>query len=179
MDLAWSLLPPDGLIASSDADTVVAPDWLARQLDAVAAGADAVGGWIELDEADLHPWVVEHRRRRARERLARVRAHTPDAQHHHFAGASMALTVAAYERLGGIEPLPALEDEALERALRASGLRIARTSAVRVRTSGRLRGRAAGGLATSLAAATAMATAQAAACSASEPFFGSPAATAS
>ena len=61
MHLAWSLLPPDGLIASSDADTVVAPDWLARQLDAVAAGADAVGGWIELDEAELHPWVVEHR----------------------------------------------------------------------------------------------------------------------
>ena len=36
-----------------------------------------------------------------------VHVHTPDAEHHHFAGASMSLTAAAYERLGGIEPLPA------------------------------------------------------------------------
>ena len=67
-----------------------------------------------------------------RERLALVHAHTPDAEHHHFAGASMSLTAAAYRRLGGIEPLEALEDEALERALRAHGLRD-RPAAVRAR----------------------------------------------
>ena len=34
---------PKGLIASTDADTVVAPDWLAAQLRAVSRGALAVG----------------------------------------------------------------------------------------------------------------------------------------
>src|SRR5215216_5088162 len=41
---------PKGLIASTDADTVVAPDWLAAQLRAVSRGALAVGGRIELTE---------------------------------------------------------------------------------------------------------------------------------
>lgn len=152
MDLACSRLRPSGLIASTDADTVVAPDWLAQQLAAVADGADAVGGLVELDARGLDPGVVAARAARAVDRLHRVRAHSPSAEHHHFAGASMALTVAAYRRLGGIEPLAALEDEALERALRAAGLRIDRPAAVRVRTSGRLVGRAPAGLARDLAA---------------------------
>ena len=66
----------------------------------------------------------------------------------------MSLTVAAYRALGGIEPLAALEDEALERALRAAGMRIDRLTSVRVRTSARLVGRASAGLAHDLAAAT-------------------------
>ena len=159
MDLAASLLAPTGLIASTDADSVVASDWLVRQLEAIAAGADAVGGWIELDGGDLHPDVLERRATRAVERLAAVHAHTPTAEHHHFAGASMSLTADAYRRVGGIEPLEALEDEALERALRAHDLRIDRLHSVRVRTSSRLQGRAAAGLAHDLADATASALA--------------------
>ncbi len=157
MDTAAAWLPPEGLIASTDADSVVASDWLSHQLEAVAAGADAVGGYVELAANDLHPFVLAHREARAAERLALVHAHTPDAEHHHFAGASMSLTTAAYLRLGGIEPLATLEDEALERALRAHGLRIDRLRSVRVRTSARLQGRAAAGLAHDLAQATAIA----------------------
>ena len=44
MDLAAERLPPDGLIATTDADSTPAPDWLATQLQAVAAGARAIGG---------------------------------------------------------------------------------------------------------------------------------------
>ncbi len=157
MDHAAAQLRPSGLIGSTDADTLVAPDWLHRQLEAVAAGADAVGGDIELDDAGLHPFVTDQRRLRAVERLAAVHAHTPHAEHHHFAGASMSLTAAAYTRLGGLEPLEALEDEALERALRHHGLRIERLTSVRVRTSGRLVGRATRGLAHDLVALDALA----------------------
>ena len=153
MDLAAACLQPDGLIASTDADTVVAPDWLARQLEAVAAGADAVGGFIDLGDHDLPEAVLADRDRRAADRLTAVLAHTPAAEHHHFAGASMSLTAAAYRRIGGIEPLAVLEDEALERALRAHGLRVDRLLSVRVRTSARLTGRAAAGLAHDLSAA--------------------------
>ena len=56
MDLASSRLlslgRPTGLIASTDADSTVAPDWLRVQLDAVAAGAHAIGGRVELFPAD-------------------------------------------------------------------------------------------------------------------------------
>lgn len=145
MDDAERRLPDGALIACTDADTVVAPDWLRRQLDLVAEGADAVAGNIVLDETGLRPGVAERRAALALDRLAAVRAHSPDAEHHHFAGASMALTARAYRLLGGIEPLALFEDVALEHRLRAHGLRIARRSAVRVTTSGRLRGRAQGG----------------------------------
>ncbi|HYQ83931.1 MAG TPA: glycosyltransferase, partial [Rubrobacter sp.] len=45
---------PEGLIACTDADTVVAPDWLAAQLRAASKGARAIGGRIELaDDGSL------------------------------------------------------------------------------------------------------------------------------
>jgi glycosyltransferase involved in cell wall biosynthesis len=139
-----------GLIASTDADTVVAPDWLRTQLDLVAAGVDAIGGAIDLAE-DLDAGVLRRRLERADGRMAAVRAVDPDAEHHHFSGASMALTAEAYMAVGGIEPLAALEDEALERRLRAAGIGVKRPAAVRVRTEPRLRGRAPRGLAGDLA----------------------------
>ena len=37
---------------SPDADSVVAPDWIARQLEAIAAGAEAIGGEVHLDPAE-------------------------------------------------------------------------------------------------------------------------------
>ena len=53
MDLACEQLladdRSDGLIASTDADTRPAPDWLERQLAHLARGARAVAGRIELD----------------------------------------------------------------------------------------------------------------------------------
>ncbi len=53
MDLAAERLPPDGLIATTDADSTPAPDWLATQLAAVAQGAQAIGG--RIDVRDDHP----------------------------------------------------------------------------------------------------------------------------
>ena len=91
-----------GLIACTDADSRPAPDWLARQLDHLADGAVAIAGLIELDdESELAPGVLHRRRRDAAERLARVRELDPDAAHHHFAGASLAVTAAVYREVGG------------------------------------------------------------------------------
>ena len=56
----------DGLIATTDADSEPAPDWLRAQLDAVANGARAIGGRIELGAHDLSPAVLERRRSRRR-----------------------------------------------------------------------------------------------------------------
>lgn len=144
------------LLLSTDADTRVAPDWVAAQRAALAAsGAGAVGGRIDLDPAEaarLPGGVVEARAAAATGRLARVRARTPAAQHHQFSGASLGLTVWAYDRVGGVPDVPTLEDEALERALLDACVPIAYARAVRVTTSARTDGRATRGLADALAA---------------------------
>ena len=149
MDLAAERLPPDGLIATTDADSEPAPDWLRAQLDAVAAGARAIGGRIELGAHDLSPAVLERRRTDAARRHAALTG-AGAREHHQFSGASLAVTAATYAEVGRLEPREALEDEGFERALRRHGVPIERLSAVRVTTSGRRFGRARRGLAVDL-----------------------------
>jgi glucosyl-3-phosphoglycerate synthase len=149
---------PGGLIASTDADSVAAPDWLAAQLAVAARGVRAIGGRIELcprERALLPPGVVSGHAAQGRRRLARVRADAGAecVEHWQFSGASMSVTAATYAEVGGLDPLPALEDEALERALRRHGVPIERSLAVRVTTSARVVGRASRGLAQDLARA--------------------------
>lgn len=141
---------PGGLIASTDADTVVAPDWLASQLRAADAGARAIGGRIDLAEdaalpPDARRWHAEHGRARYQKLLS-----DPDlagaAEHWQFSGASLALTAGTYREVGGLEPVTHLEDEYLEAVLRKRGVPIQRLLSVRVTTSPRLRGRATRGL---------------------------------
>ena len=144
---------PQGIIACTDADTVVAPDWLAAQLRAVSEGARAIGGRIELAEDGL---LSEHVRRRHAEDGRRRHEHllsdpAGEAQHWQFSGASMTLTAAVYTLVGGLEPLTALEDEHLENVLRHHDVPIHRLLSVRVTTSPRLVGRATRGLSNDLA----------------------------
>ncbi len=163
MDLACERLlalgREEGLIASTDADSVVAPDWLAVQLELLESGAEAIGGRIELHEeelAALAPEAVRARERAAGERAERALRHAVApglVEHHQFSGASLALTAAAYSRCGGLPVRAALEDEALEEALANQGVAIHRSRRVRVRTSARVSGRAPRGLARDLARA--------------------------
>ena len=144
---------PEGLIACTDADTVVAPDWLAAQLRAASKGARAIGGRIELADDGSLP---EHVRRRHSEEGRRRHEHllrdpAGEAQHWQFSGASMTLTATVYKQVGGLEPLTALEDEHLEKVLRHHDVPIHRLLSVRVTTSPRLVGRATRGLSNDLA----------------------------
>lgn len=149
----------EGLIASTDADSVVAVNWLAEQLRLIKAGARAIGGHIELDPEESELLAVQalaERERGARERLrSALQESAPGApvEHHHFSGASLALTARTYESCGGLPVRAALEDEALERELRARGVPIHRSRRVQVRTSARTSGRAPRGLARDLARA--------------------------
>jgi glycosyltransferase involved in cell wall biosynthesis len=149
MQLACERLGQDGLIACTDADTRPTRRWLAEQLALAAAGAQAVGGLVELDPAEaaaLDPATIARRDQRAAERLAAVRRAEPASEHPHFAGASLAVTVAAYRRAGGLEPRPVLEDEAFAARLSQAGIAIARSRRVRVHTSARAESRAGRGL---------------------------------
>ncbi len=149
----------DGLIASTDADSVVAPDWLCTQLELLSAGAEAIGGRIELDGEEvlkLTPGALAARDGAVAARTQRALRSSvaPElVEHHQFSGASLALTAAAYARCGGLPVRAALEDEALEHALTSQGVAIHRSARVRVRTSARTSGRAPRGLARDLASA--------------------------
>lgn len=161
MDIAYQRLTQigveDGLIASTDADSVVATNWLAAQLALAEQGAVAIGGLIVLDDTErqeLDPSAITARELSAAQRLAAAREQSSDAavvEHPHFSGASLALTATAYERCGGLPVRAALEDEALAHALTQQGIVIHRSRRVRVRTSARTNGRAPRGLAQDLA----------------------------
>ena len=137
---------PEGLMACTDADTVVAPDWIATQLRAVSEGARAIGGRIELADDGKLPesvWCRHAEEGHLRhDRLLSEPNPTGETQHWQFSGASMTLTAAVYTQVGGLEPQTTLEDEHLEKALLHHDVPIHRLLSVRVTTSPRLEGRA-------------------------------------
>ncbi len=146
-----------GAILSTDADTLVADDWVARNLAEIAAGAEVVGGRIELlaeDREALEPGVrlAYERDREYQGLVARLEAmldpdpNDPWPRHLHHFGASLACTPEVYRRSGGLPPVKPLEDVAFVDALRKVGAKIRHAPEVRITTSARLDGRAEVGL---------------------------------
>jgi cellulose synthase/poly-beta-1,6-N-acetylglucosamine synthase-like glycosyltransferase len=150
----------DGVILTTDADSQVSPDWLVSNLEAVAAGADAVLGQIRLDEdGDLLSEALHRRGRLESEYEALLAAlsarvdplpYDPWPNHATISGASIAITRRAYEEVGGLPRVPLGEDKALVAALMRIDARIRHAPDVLVTTSGRTDGRAPGGVADTL-----------------------------
>ena len=145
-----------GVLCSTDADSAVAPTWLAEIWRALAAGVDAVAGVVEFDPEELRLHPFSHARRLEShyvalqaEVCARLdpEPHNPWPNHLWTWGANMAVTAEAYHAIGGLPRQPLAEDRALAAALRAHDFKIRHSMSVRVRTSRRDVGRAAGGLA--------------------------------
>ena len=144
-----------GIIASTDADTRVAPTWVAAIQSEIAAGADAVGGRIltEITSPDLLPLRrIQLRDAAYRQLCARLEGlldpapADPWPRHHQHFGASLALTASAYRRVGGLPEVRFLEDEALCQALRRHDLTLRHSLQVQVLTSARREGRVEVGL---------------------------------
>jgi glucosyl-3-phosphoglycerate synthase len=156
MDVACARLESigrvDGLLASTDADSRVAPDWVARQLEAIAAGAEAIGGEVLLDPDEAAALPDGVLARRAADLAVRTReaAARGPAEHAHFSGASLGVTPRAYRSAGGMAWMAALEDQELEDRLAAAGVAIHRLRPVSVVTAARTEGRAERGLARDL-----------------------------
>ncbi len=163
-EAAWRLHRvgcPRGIIASTDADSIVAPDWLAANAGEIARGADAVGGRLLAGSAGDEPLDPATRAYHLRhtaylllvaELVARVDPDPGDPlpRHHQHFGASFAITAEAYLRVGGLPSVPALEDLALVSALWRMDARIRHSPAVRVETSSRRAGRVPVGFSTQL-----------------------------
>lgn len=122
-------------IANTDADSEVPPNWLVTMVDLADSGADLVLGTVMPDDLPhplLHRWLDRH--------------HLRDG-HPHVHAANLGVRADAYIALGGWRPTAHGEDVDLVDRASARDLRIARSGAVPVRTSGRLRGRAPNGFA--------------------------------
>lgn len=148
--LAAAGAPGGGVIASTDGDSRVAPDWLGATLREIDRGADAVGGRLLADRDVAHdPAAQRWQRLDLLYRLTRARLEglldpdpaDPWPRHHQHFGASLAVRADAYRAVGGLPCVRWLEDEALVDALRRADRRIRHSPAVRVVTSSRREGR--------------------------------------
>jgi hypothetical protein len=144
-------------ILSTDADTRVAPDWVASNIAELENGAEAVGGVINLFPEELERLEVGTRQAYLRDRafqaqVARLEATLdpdpadPWPRHLEHFGASLCCTPEIYRRSGGLPAVKPLEDVAFIDALRKKGARIRHSPAVEIFTSARLDGRAEVGL---------------------------------
>ena len=162
MKLSQRIPHPPGLLMTTDADSRVDPAWVAANLTELM-GAQVVFGTVipDPDElAQLRPLLPRHFLAEQKYAQAAIRlvnhldplSHDPVPRHRNHAGASIALTVQAFARLGGIPWQPVSEDRALALRAEALDLRIRHATAPQVITSCRLDGRAEGGMATTLRA---------------------------
>ncbi|MFJ4386245.1 glycosyltransferase [Pseudomonas sp. NPDC089408] len=127
-------------LACTDADSQVPPNWLLSQL---GCSAEVVCGTVHVQH--WQPWQTA-----ALRKLYRSRYQAQEG-HRHVHGANLGICAAAYERVGGFQPLPAHEDVQLVADLQASGARIVWTARHSVATSSRRDSRARDGFADYLA----------------------------
>jgi glycosyltransferase involved in cell wall biosynthesis len=137
----------NGIIASTDGDTVVDSKWIYHIMQEIKNGADAVGGRI-LTHSSKDPVRLWHLRDvMYRSLLAKVEAlidpceHDPWPRHFQYFGANLAVTCNAYEQAGRLPEVPFLEDSAFFQALNCIDARIRKSCRVKVYTSDRQQGR--------------------------------------
>lgn len=146
------------LLMSTDADTCVDRHWFARTVQHVEGGAEAVAGRALTRRDDRLALGVAAARRltllgRYYTALDWLRARQfpdpadPWPRHYYEGGASIALTLDLYRRIGGAPTPPLAEDRALFDRVRAVGGHVRHPLDVRVFTSCRTAGRAPGGMA--------------------------------
>jgi glycosyltransferase involved in cell wall biosynthesis len=157
MEAAAELVAPDGLILTTDADTLAEADWVAANRREIEAGVDAVAGYVNADPYELMtlpPAILERGsleweyQQLVAEMVARVDPdpHDPWPRHNQNCGASAAITASTYRRIGGLPPKAVGEDRALFEMVRRVDGRIRHSLDVQVVTSARIDGRALGGL---------------------------------
>lgn len=162
-DLARGQVGTGGYLLATDADSRPDPDWVRASMGPLEAGRAAmVCGTIALDPpefARLPAWVthngaVEDHYRRTELELTSLLDPDPVNPwpfHGTISGANLALSVAAYDRIGGAPIVPYGEDRALVRRFLDHDLPVFYSDASRVVTSCRLEGRAPGGMADTIA----------------------------
>lgn len=141
----------NGIIASTDGDTVVDSQWVYHIIREIENGTDAVGGRIltRPDQSQVrlfHLRDVMYRTLVAKaEALLDPCLHDPWPRHFQHFGASIAVTCQMYIQVGRLPERPFLEDEAFYRALLRADAKVRQSPDVKVFTSTRMQGRVAVG----------------------------------
>lgn len=160
MDLALDWLDGPGVLLTTDADARPPSTWVAANLQAIAAGADMVGGRLDLDRTEPLPPDVARLRQAWDEYWAAVRAVEDEVdpqawdlppRHGDHTGGSLAVRADLYRHIGGVPVKASGEDRALVLAGLAAGGRLVHPLAVWTRVSPRLDGRAEQGMAHAMA----------------------------
>jgi glycosyltransferase involved in cell wall biosynthesis len=128
-------------LSTTDADSVVPPEWLVRQCALADAGWEAILGTVEVDDWSEHDLEVAPRW---------AASYEPVEDHRHVHGANFGCSAAAYLAAGGWAPLAIDEDVALVKAL--AHRRVIRSALFPVTTSARRDPRAVGGFGDTLSA---------------------------
>lgn len=162
MALAAAVAGSAGILFTTDADGRVAPDWLSTNLAAMALGAEAVCGRAEIDPIEARA-IPDHLHADDAAEIAYGTAldqihdlvdpdpNDPWPRHTEHSGASIAVTVDAWARAGGVPGLSSGEDRGFLKALRQVDVPIRHAPDVVVTVSGRILGRAPGGMAETMA----------------------------
>lgn len=132
---------PSLWLATTDADSLVPPDWLTRMVGYADEGWDAVAGTIVVrdwaaagrPDAVRAAWQVNYGRSRG-----------------HVHGANLGVRASRYASAGGVPTRALAEDAGLVAALTADGARVLTATDVPVLTSARFSVRAQGGFASYL-----------------------------
>ncbi|MFW5633353.1 MAG: glycosyltransferase [Erythrobacter sp.] len=154
LDCAAALVRPGGALLPSDADSRVAPGWIARCLEELGKGADLLCEDVPLDERELARLPATVRRAEeaerayfdASERLWQVwTGGRVGAFAWRVSGASMAVSAAAYRAIGGLPVPDTGADAALCAEILRRGLSAVQIGDAGTRGSARLDGRTPGG----------------------------------
>jgi len=121
--------PAEVWLATTDADTLVPPSWLERQLRYAGQGWDVVLGTVTVADWDGHPSHVPA----AFDALYEF----GDGPHPHVHGANLGIRASAYLAAGGFRPLSTAEDHALLAAATEAGCSVLQASDITVETSAR------------------------------------------
>jgi len=161
LELAAVDIAPDTPLLTTDADASPPRDWVRRNLAHLADGARLVCGGIHLDPSEAVSLpdpltdggdVAERYKEAMRELENRLDPDFWNRWPHHgeSSGASLALTCATLEAVGGIPFVACGEDRALAARLRGRGEYVCYADDISVAVSCRLSGRARGGMADTL-----------------------------
>ena len=151
MGAAARRLPTDGIICTTDADTLVDTQWVAATLRAFDRGARAVGGRIVVPATTrtayrkIHLQDVTYRTLQAHlESIIDPSEEDPWPRHFQHYGPSTAVRVDAYLACGGMPAVRCIEDVELAWALERIDVQFVHDPSVKVYTSDRQSDRIAG-----------------------------------
>jgi glycosyltransferase involved in cell wall biosynthesis len=134
LGLTAGLDPAAMWLATTDADTVVPPGWMQRQLAHADQGWDVVLGTVTVADWSEHPPHVPA--------AFAARYGSRDRSHPHIHGANIGIRASAYLAAGGFRSLRTAEDHALLAAVAEAGCSVLHAGDLTVQTSARRHARA-------------------------------------